>query len=165
MLLITFSGIPFNNHCLPTYQMQRSYIILIAGVFLIIVCLILILLSAYNTSSLLKSISAKDMAKLILIDMINKTQEQSVSNDSSLFELLKIESKNLIIKGSKYLISNANANQTSSEDILRKLAYNLGLNFFIILVGIILIVNGLILLVGGTIIFVYDRRKVRRAKV
>jgi hypothetical protein len=145
--------------------MQRSYIILIAGAFLIIVGLILILPSAYNTTSLLNSISAKDMAKLILIDMINKTQEQSVSNDSSLFELLKIESKNLIIKGSKYLISNANANQTSSEEILRKLAYNLGLNFFIILVGIILIVNGLILLVGGTIIFVYDRRKVRRAKV
>jgi hypothetical protein len=77
--------------------------------------------------------------------------------------LLKIESKNLIIKGSKYLISNDN--QTSSEELLRKLAYNLGLNFFIILVGIILIVNGLILLMGGTIIFVHDRLKIRRAKV
>ena len=120
--------------------------------------------SAYNTSSLLNSISANDMAKLILIDMINKTQEQSVSKDSSLFDLLKIESKNLIIKGSKYLISN-DTNQTSSEELLRKLAYNLGLNFFIILVGIILIVNGLILLIGGTIIFVYDRRKIRRPKV
>lgn len=95
--------------------------------------------------------------------MINKTQEQSVSKDSSLFDLLKIESKNLIIKGSKYLISNDN--QTSSEELLRKLAYNLGLNFFIILVGIILIVNGLILLIGGTIVFVHDRRKIRRAKV
>jgi len=145
--------------------MRRSYIILIAGAFLIISGLILILPSAYNTSSLLNSISANDMAKLILIDMINKTQEQSVSEDSSLFDLLKIESKNLIIKGSKYLISNVNANQTSSEEILRKLAFNLGTNFFIILVGIILMVNGLILLVGGTVIFVYDRRKIRRAKV
>ena len=145
--------------------MRRSYIILIAGAFLIISGLILILPSAYNTSSLLNSISANDMAKLILIDTINKTQEQSVSEDSSLFDLLKIESKNLIIKGSKYLISNVNANQTSSEEILRKLAFNLGINFFIILVGIILMVNGLILLVGGTVIFVYDRRKIRRAKV
>jgi len=145
--------------------MQRGYLILIAGAFLIIGGLILIIPSAYNTSSLLDSISANDMAKLILIDMINKTQEQSVSKDSSLFDLLKIESKNLIIKGSKYLISNVNTNQTSSEELLRKLAINLGLNFFIILVGIIFIVNGLILLVGGTVIFVYDRRKVRRAKV
>jgi len=143
--------------------MQRGYLILIAGAFLIIGGLILILPSAYNVSSLLNSISANDMAKLILIDMINKTQEQSVSNDSSLFDMLKIESKNLIIKGSKYLVSNDN--QTSSEELLRKLAYNLGLNFFIILVGIILIVNGLILLISGTIIFVYDRRKIRRPKV
>lgn len=143
--------------------MQRGYLILIAGAFLIIGGLILILPSAYNTSSLLNSISANDMAKLILINMINKTQEQSVSKDSSLFDLLKIESKNLIIKGSKYLISKDN--QTSSEELLRKLAYNLGLNFFIILVGIILIVNGLISLIGGTIIFVLDRRKIRRAKV
>lgn len=119
--------------------------------------LILILPSAYNTSSLLNSISANDMAKLILTDMINKTQEQSVSEDSSLFDLLKIKSKNLIIKGSKYLISNDN--QTSSEELLRKFAYNLGLNFLIILVGIILMVNGLISLIGGTIIFVLDRRK------
>jgi len=143
--------------------MQRGYLILIAGAFLIIGGLILILPSAYNVYSLLNSISANDMAKLILIDMINKTQEQSVSNDSSLFDMLKIESKNLIIKGSKYLVSNDN--QTSSEELLRKLAYNLGLNFFIILVGIILIVNGLILLISGTIIFVYDRRKIRRPKV
>jgi hypothetical protein len=143
--------------------MQRGYLILIAGAFLIIGGVILIVPSAYNTSSLLNSISANDMAKLILIDMINKTQEQSVSKDSSLFDLLKIESKNLIIKGSKYLVSNDN--QTSSEELLRKLAYNLGLNFFIILVGIILIVNGLILLISGTIIFVYDRRKIRRPKV
>ena len=143
--------------------MQRGYLILIAGAFLIIGGLILILPSAYNVSSLLNSISANDMAKLILIDMINKTQEQSVSNDSSLFDMLKIESKNLIIKGSKYLISNDN--QTSSEELLKKLAYNLGLNFFIILVGIILIVNGLILLLVGTIIFVYDWRKIRRAEV
>jgi hypothetical protein len=143
--------------------MQRGYLILIVGAFLIIGGLILILPSAYSISSLLNSISANDMAKLILIDMINKTQEQSVSKDSSLFDLLKIESKNLIIKGSKYLISNDN--QTSSEELLRKLAYNLGLNFFIILVGIILIVNGLILLMGGTIIIVHDRRKIRRAKV
>lgn len=142
--------------------MQRSYIILIAGAFLMITSLILILPSAQNTSTLLNSISANDMAKLILIDMINKTQEQSVSEDSSLFDLLKIESKNLIIKGSKYLISNAN--QTSSEEILRKLAYNLGLNFFIILVGIILMVNGLISLIGGTIIFVLDRRKTHQIK-
>lgn len=142
--------------------MQRSYIILIAGAFLMITSLILILPSAQNTSSLLNSISANDMAKLILIDMINKTQEQSVSEDSSLFDLLKIESKNLIIKGSKYLISNAN--QTSSEEILRKLAYNLGLNFFIILVGIILMVNGLISLIGGTILFVLDRRKTHQIK-
>src|SRR5687768_7576068 len=142
--------------------MQRSYIILIAGAFLMITSLILILPSAQNTSSLLNSISANDMAKLILIDMINKTQEQSVSEDSSLFDLLKIESKNLIIKGSKYLISNAN--QTSSEEILRKIAYNLGLNFFIILVGIILMVNGLISLIGGTIIFVLDRRKTHQIK-
>jgi hypothetical protein len=137
--------------------MQRSYIILIAGAFLMIGGLILILPSAYNTSSLLNSISANDMAKLILTDMINKTQEQSVTKDSSLFDLLKIKSKNLIIKGSKYLISNDN--QTSSEELLRKFAYNLGLNFFIILVGIILMVNGLISLIGGTIIFVFDRRK------
>jgi hypothetical protein len=137
--------------------MQRSYIILIAGAFLMIGGLILILPSAYNTSSLLNSISANDMAKLILTDMINKTQEQSVSEDSSLFDLLKIKSKNLIIKGSKYLISNDN--QTSSEELLRKFAYNLGLNFFIILVGIILMVNGLISIIGGTIIFVLDRRK------
>lgn len=143
--------------------MQRGYLILIVGAFLILGGLILILPSAYSISSLLNSISANDMAKLILIDMINKTQEQSVSKDSSLFDLLKIESKNLIIKGSKYLISNDN--QTSSEELLRKLAYNLGLNFFIILVGIILIVNGLILLIGGTIVFVHDRRKIRRAKV
>jgi uncharacterized membrane protein len=61
-------------------------------------------------------------------------------------------------KGSKYIISNEN--QTSSEELLRKLAYDLGLYFFIILVGIILIVNGLILLVVGTIIFVHDRRKI-----
>ena len=137
--------------------MQRSYIILIAGAFLMIGGLILILPSAYNTSSLLNSISANDMAKLILTDMINKTQEQSVTKDSSLFDLLKIKSKNLIIKGSKYLISNDN--QTSSEELLRKFAYNLGLNFLIILVGIILMVNGLISLIGGTIIFVFDRRK------
>ena len=143
--------------------MQRGSIVLIAGAFLIIGGVILILPSAHSISSLLNSISANDMAKLILIDMINKTQEQSVSKDSSLFDLLKIESKNLIIKGSKYLVSNDN--QTSSEELLRKLAYNLGLNFFIILVGIILIVNGLILLIGGTIIFVHDRRKIRRAKV
>lgn len=143
--------------------MQRGSIVLIAGAFLIIGGVILIVPSAYNTSSLLNSISANDMAKLIIIDMINKTQEQSVSKDSSLFDLLKIESKNLIIKGSKYLVSNDN--QTSSEELLRKLAYNLGLNFLIILVGIILIVNGLILLIGGTIIFVHDRRKIRRAKV
>lgn len=143
--------------------MKRSYIILIAGAFLIIGGLILILPSVYNTSSLLNSISANDMAKLILIDMINKTQEQSVSEDSSLFDLLKIKSKNLIIKGSKYLISNDN--QTSSEELLRKLAYNLGLNFFIILVGIILMVNGLISLIGGTIIFVLDRRKTHQPKV
>ena len=125
--------------------------------------LILILPSAYNTSSLLNSISANDMAKLILTDMINKTQEQSVTKDSSLFDLLKIKSKNLIIKGSKYLINNDN--QTSSEELLRKLTYNLGLNFFIILVGIILIVNGLISLIGGTIIFVLDRRKTHQPKV
>jgi hypothetical protein len=137
--------------------MQRSYIILIAGAFLMIGGLILILPSAYNTSSLLNSISANDMAKLILTDMINKTQEQSVTKDSSLFDLLKIKSKNLIIKGSKYLISNDN--QTSSEELLRKFAYNLGLNFLIILVGIILMVNGLISIIGGTIIFVLDRRK------
>lgn len=143
--------------------MQRGYLILIAGAFLIIGGLILILPSAHSISSLLNSISANDMAKLIIIDMINKTQEQSVSKDSSLFDLLKIESKNLIIKGSKYLVSNDN--QTSSEELLRNLAYNLGLNFLIILVGIILIVNGLILLIGGTIIFVHDRRKIRRAKV
>jgi sulfite exporter TauE/SafE len=143
--------------------MQRGYQILIAGAFLIISGLILILPSAYNTSSLLNSISANDMAKLIVIDMINKTEEQSVSKDSSLFDLLKIKSKNLIIKGSKYLINNDN--QTSSEELLRKLAYNLGLNFFIILVGIILIVNGLISLIGGTIIFVLDRRKTHQPKV
>lgn len=143
--------------------MQRGSIVLIAGAFLIIGGVILIVPSAYNTSSVLNSISANDMAKLILVDMINKTQEQSVSKDSSLFDLLKIESKNLIIKGSKYLVSNDN--QTSSEELLRRLAYNLGLNFLIILVGIILIVNGLILLIGGTIIFVHDRRKIRRAKV
>ena len=75
--------------------MQRGYQILIAGAFLIIGGLILILPSAYNTSSLLNSISANDMAKLIVIDMINKTEEQSVSKDSSLFDLLKIKSKNL----------------------------------------------------------------------
>jgi hypothetical protein len=143
--------------------MQRGSIVLIAGAFLIIGGLILILPSAHSISSLLNSISTNDMAKLILIDMINKTQEQSVSEDSSLFDFIKTESKNLIIKGSKYLISNDN--QTSSEELLRELAYNLGLNFFIILVGIILIVNGLILLMGGTIIFVHDRRKIRRAKV
>lgn len=143
--------------------MQRSYIILIAGAFLIIGGLILILPSTYNTSSLINSISANDMAKLIVIDMINKTQEQSVSKDSSLFDLLKIKSKNLIIKGSKYLISNDN--QTSSEELLRKLAYNLGLNFLIILVGIILMVNGLISLIGGTIIFVLDRRKTHQPQV
>lgn len=143
--------------------MQRGYLILIAGAFLIIGGLILILPSAYNTSSLLNSISANDMAKLIVIDVINKTQEQSVSKDSSLFDLLKIKSKNLIIKGSKYLINNDN--QTSSEELLRKLTYNLGLNFLIILVGIILMVNGLISLIGGTIIFVHDRRKIRRAKL
>jgi hypothetical protein len=143
--------------------MQRGYQILIAGAFLIIGGLILILPSAYNTSSLLNSISANDMAKLIVIDMINKTEEQSVSKDSSLFDLLKIKSKNLIIKGSKYLINNDN--QTSSEELLRKLTYNLGLNFFIILVGIILIVNGLISLIGGTIIFVLDRRKTHQPKV
>ncbi|HMG37677.1 MAG TPA: hypothetical protein VK566_00685 [Nitrososphaeraceae archaeon] len=136
---------------------------MIAGAFLIIGGLILILPSAYNTSSLLNSISANDMAKLIVIDMINKTEEQSVSKDSSLFDLLKIKSKNLIIKGSKYLINNDN--QTSSEELLRKLTYNLGLNFFIILVGIILIVNGLISLIGGTIIFVLDRRKTHQPKV
>jgi len=143
--------------------MQRGYQILIAGAFLIIGGLILILPSAYNTSSLLNSISANDMAKLIVIDMINKTEEQSVSKDSSLFDLLKIKSKNLIIKGSKYLINNDN--QTSSEELLRKLTYNLGLNFFIILIGIILIVNGLISLIGGTIIFVLDRRKTHQPKV
>jgi hypothetical protein len=143
--------------------MQRGYQILIAGAFLIIGGLILILPSAYNTSSLLNSISANDMAKLIVIDMINKTEEQSVSKDSSLFDLLKIKSKNLIIKGSKYLINNDN--QTSSEELLRKLTYNLGLNFFIILVGIILIVNGLISFIGGTIIFVLDRRKTHQPKV
>ena len=143
--------------------MQRGYQILIAGAFLIIGGLILILPSAYNTSSLLNSISANDMAKLIVIDMINKTEEQSVSKDSSLFDLLKIKSKNLIIKGSKYLINNDN--QTSSEELLRKLTYNLGLNFLIILVGIILIVNGLISLIGGTIIFVLDRRKTHQPKV
>ena len=143
--------------------MQLGYQILIAGAFLIIGGLILILPSAYNTSSLLNSISANDMAKLIVIDMINKTEEQSVSKDSSLFDLLKIKSKNLIIKGSKYLINNDN--QTSSEELLRKLTYNLGLNFFIILVGIILIVNGLISLIGGTIIFVLDRRKTHQPKV
>jgi len=143
--------------------MQRGYQILIAGAFLIIGGLILILPSAYNTSSLLNSISANDMAKLIVIDMINKTEEQSVSKDSSLFDLLKIKSKNVIIKGSKYLINNDN--QTSSEELLRKLTYNLGLNFFIILVGIILIVNGLISLIGGTIIFVLDRRKTHQPKV
>jgi hypothetical protein len=143
--------------------MQRGYQILIAGAFLIIGGLILILPSAYNTSSLLNSISANDMTKLIVIDMINKTEEQSVSKDSSLFDLLKIKSKNLIIKGSKYLINNDN--QTSSEELLRKLTYNLGLNFFIILVGIILIVNGLISLIGGTIIFVLDRRKTHQPKV
>ena len=143
--------------------MQRGYQILIAGALLIIGGLILILPSAYNTSSLLNSISANDMAKLIVIDMINKTEEQSVSKDSSLFDLLKIKSKNLIIKGSKYLINNDN--QTSSEELLRKLTYNLGLNFFIILVGIILIVNGLISLIGGTIIFVLDRRKTHQPKV
>ena len=143
--------------------MQRGYQILIAGAFLIIGGLILILPSAYNTSSLLNSISANDMAKLIVIDMINKTEEQSVSKDSSLFDLLKIKSKNLIIKGSKYLINNDN--QTSSEELLRKLTYNLGLNFFIILVGIILIVNGLISLIGGTIIFVLDRRKTHQPRV
>jgi len=143
--------------------MQRGYQILIAGAFLIIGGLILILPSAYNTSSLLNSISANDMAKLIVIDMINKTEEQSVSKDSSLFDLLKIKSKNLIIKGSKYLINNDN--QTSSEELLRKVTYNLGLNFFIILVGIILIVNGLISLIGGTIIFVLDRRKTHQPKV
>jgi hypothetical protein len=143
--------------------MQRVYQILIAGAFLIIGGLILILPSAYNTSSLLNSISANDMAKLIVIDMINKTEEQSVSKDSSLFDLLKTQSKNLIIKGSKYLINNDN--QISSEELLRKLAYNLGLNLFIILVGIILIVNGLISLIGGTIIFVLDRRKTHQPKV
>ena len=163
LFFITLSAISFNNHCHHKYQMKRGYVILIAGAFLIIGGVILIVHSAYNTSSLLYSISANDMAKLILIDMINKTQEQSVSKDSSLFDLLKIESKNLIIKGSKYLVSNDN--QTSSEELLRKLAYNVGLNFFIILVGIILIVNGLILLISGTIIFVYDRRKIRRPKV
>ncbi|RPI83793.1 MAG: hypothetical protein EHM34_04700 [Nitrosopumilales archaeon] len=163
LFFITLSAISFNNHSHHKYQMQRGYVILIAGAFLIIGGVILIVPSAYNTSSLLNSISANDMAKLILIDMINKTQEQSVSKDSSLFDLLKIESKNLIIKGSKYLVSNDN--QTSSEELLRKLAYNVGLNFFIILVGIILIVNGLILLISGTIIFVYDRRKIRRPKV
>ncbi|HMG39006.1 MAG TPA: hypothetical protein VK566_07470 [Nitrososphaeraceae archaeon] len=136
---------------------------MIAGAFLITGGVILILPSTHSAYSLLNSISANDMAKLILIDMINKTQEQSVSKYSSLFDLLKIESKNLIIKGSKYLVSNEN--QTSSEELLRKLAYNLGLNFFVILVGIILIVNGLILLISGTIIFVHDRRKIRRAKV
>ncbi len=140
--------------------MQRASIVLIAGVILIIGGLILIIPSAHSISSLLKSISANDMAKLILIDMINKTQEQSVSKNSSLFDLIKIESKNLIIKGSKYVIRNDN--QTSSEELLRNLAYNLGLNFLIILVGIILIVNGLISLIGGTIIFVHDRRKIRR---
>ena len=140
--------------------MQRGSIVLIAGVILIIGGLILIIPSAHSISSLLKSISANDMAKLILIDMINKTQEQSVSKNSSLFDLIKIESKNLIIKGSKYVIRNDN--QTSSEELLRNLAYNLGLNFLIILVGIILIVNGLISLIVGTIIFVYDRRKIRR---
>ena len=71
--------------------MQRGYQILIAGAFLIIGGLILILPSAYNTSSLLNSISANDMAKLIVIDMINKTEEQSVSKDSSLIDLLKIK--------------------------------------------------------------------------
>ena len=140
--------------------MQRASIVLIAGVILIIGGLILIIPSAHSISSLLKSISANDMAKLILIDMINKTQEQSVSKNSSLFDLIKIESKNLIIKGSKYVIRNDN--QTSSEELLRNLAYDLGLNFLIILVGIILIVNGLISLIVGTIIFVYDRRKIRR---
>lgn len=143
--------------------MQRGYQILIAGAFLIIGGLIIILPSAYNTSSLLNSISANDMAKVIVIDMINKTEEQSVSKDSSLFDLLKIKSKNLIIKGSKYLIHNDN--QTSSEELLRKLTYNLGLNFFIILVGIVLIVNGLISLIGGTIIFVLDRRKTHQPKI
>lgn len=142
--------------------MQLGYIVLIAGALLIIGGLILILPSAQSVSSLLNSISTNDMAKLILIDLINKTQEQSVSKDSSLLDLIKIESKNLIIKGSKYVISNDN--QTSSEELLRNFAYNLGLNFFIILVGIILIVNGLISLICGTIIFVHDRGKIRRAK-
>ena len=142
--------------------MQLGYIVLIVGAFLIIGGLILILPSAHSISSLLNSISTNDMAKLILIDLINKTQEQSVSKDSSLLDLIKIESKNLIIKGSKYVISNDN--QTSSEELLRNFAYNLGLNFFIILVGIILIVNGLISLIGGTIIFVHDRGKICRAK-
>jgi hypothetical protein len=64
---------------------------------------------------------------------------------------------------SKYAVSKIN--QPPEELSLRNIAYKLGLNFFIILVGIILIVNGLISLISGTIIFVHDRRKIRRAKV
>ena len=143
--------------------MQRSYIVLIAGAILIIGGLILVLPSAYNTSTLLNSISSNDMAKLILTGLVNKTHEQSVSKDSSLYEMIKIEFKNLVIKGSKYFISK-HIQPSSDELSLRNLAYKLGLNFFIILVWIILIVNGLISLISGTIIFVHDRLKIRRAK-
>jgi hypothetical protein len=78
--------------------------------------------------------------------------------------MIKTGFKNLAIKGSKYFVSK-NIHTSYNELSVRDLAYKLGLNFFIILVGIILIVNGLISLISGTTIFVYDRLKIRRAKV
>ncbi len=145
--------------------MKRAYSVLIAGVILIVVGIGLILPSVYYTVSLLKSVSVNDLAKVLVTQFANNTQIETVPQDSSLYNTLKIELKNLIIKEFKYTVSKEN--DSSAEELaLKKLAIDLGLYSFIILIGIILIVNGVISLVAGTVIFVYDRRKIHhRAKV
>ncbi|HEY7227035.1 MAG TPA: hypothetical protein VH481_02805 [Nitrososphaeraceae archaeon] len=139
--------------------MKRAYSVFIAAVILIVVGIGLIVPSAYTASSLLKSVSVNDLAKVLVTRLANNTQIESVPKDASLYDTLKIELKNLIIKEFKNTVSKEN--ESSVQELsLKKLAFHLGLYSLIILIGIILIVNGIISFVSGTVIFVHDRRKI-----
>ena len=142
--------------------MKRAYTVFIAAVILVVAGIGLIVPSAYTASSLLKSVSVNDLAKVLGTRLANNTQVEPVPKDASLYDTLKIELKNLIIKQFKNTVSKEN--ESSAQELsLKKLAFHLGLYSLIILIGIILIVNGIISFVAGTVIFVHDRRKSRHS--
>jgi hypothetical protein len=74
--------------------------------------------SAYTASSLLKSVSVNDLEKVLVTRLANNTQVEPIPKDASLYDTLKIELKNLIIKQFENTVSKEN--ESSAQEITLK---------------------------------------------